>query len=183
MSTAVFIAFVVASLSPDIVDVLYVALGICSPYGLYSHTVWAVAIEAALAGGLAYLATGSRSIAVSFGAVVVLHIAGDYFTGRKLLVPGGEMVGLQVYEYPAWDFALETFVVISGWWLLRRSAREPRWATSVWLLLLTLCTQAAFDLTVPGMGRSAKPTACARASAAPAKATSLVRRLTRVWLG
>lgn len=168
MSTAVFIAFVVASLAPDVVDLLYVVLGICSPYGLYSHTVWAVAIEAVLAGGLAYLATGSRSIALSFGAVVLLHIAGDYFTGRKLLVPGGDMVGLQGYDHPGWDFMLEAVAVGSGWWLLRRSGHQPRWATSVWLLLLTLGVQAAFDMAATGTGRSQKPTACVEASGAPA---------------
>lgn len=160
MSTTVFLALAAASFTPDLVDAAYVVLRICSPYGLYSHTIPAVAIESAIVGGLAYLATSSRPITVSFVSVVLLHIAADYFTGRKLLMPGGEMVGLQWYDRPVYDFLLEAFLVVAGWLLLRRTGRAPQWAMSPWLLLMALGTQAALDLTVVGFGRSLKPTAC-----------------------
>ena len=167
LSVTVFIALAAASFTPDLVDAMYVVLGICSPYGLYSHTIPAVAFESAVVGAVAYLATGSRSITASFVVVVLLHIAADYFTGRKLLLPGGEMVGLQWYERPLHDFLLEGFLVVVGWWMLRRTARPPRWAGSLWLLLLTLGVQAALDLTVVGSGHSLKPTACFNSPAEP----------------
>ena len=161
LSTTVLVALAAASVTPDLVDATYVVLGICSPYGLYSHTIPAVILESAVVGGLAYLATGSRSITTSFVVVVLLHIAADYFTGRKLLLPGGEMVGLQWYDAPLRDFLLEGCFVIVGWWMLRRTVRPPRWAGPLWpLLLLTLGTQAVLDLTLVGSRHSLKPTAC-----------------------
>ena len=159
-STTVLVALAAASITPDLVDAAYFVLGICSPYGLYSHTIPAVILESAVVGGLAYLATGSRSITTSFVVAVLLHLAADYFTGRKLLLPGGEMVGLQWYETPLRDFLLEGVLVIVGWLVLRRTVRTPRWAGSPWLLLLTLCTQAVLDLTIVGSTRSLKPSAC-----------------------
>ena len=153
-------ALLVASLTPDIVDGAGVLFHICNPYGLYSHTVPAVAIEAALVGALAYLMTGSRSITLSFVVVVILHIAADYFTGRKLLMPGGEMVGLRGYDRPLRDFIVEVSLVVVGWWLLRRSGCTPRWTTAPWLLLFAIGVQAAFDSTVVGHGSSLKATAC-----------------------
>ena len=167
LSTTVFVALAAASITPDLVDAAYFVLGICSPYGLYSHTIPAVILESAVVGGVAYLATGSRSITTSFVVVVLLHIAADYFTGRKLQLPGGEMVGLQWYDTPLCDFMLEGFFVIVGWWMLRRTGQPPRWAGSLWLLLLTLSTQAVLDLTVVGSRRSLKPTACFHAPAEP----------------
>ena len=160
MSVSVFLALSAASFAPDLVDATYVLLGICSPYGLYSHTIPALILESAVVGALAYLATGSRSITVSFVAVVLLHVAADYFTGRKLLMPGGEMAGLQWYDRPLRDFLLEAVLLLTGWRMLRRTVQAPRWATSTWLLLMVLGVQGALDITVVGSRRSLKPTAC-----------------------
>ena len=160
MSTTLFLSLAAASFAPDLVDAAFFVFRICSPYGLYSHTIPAVAIEAGVVGGLAYLATSSRPITVSFVSVVLLHIAADYFTGRKLLMPGGEMVGLQWYDKPVYDFLLEALLVVAGWLLFRRTGRAPQWARSPWLLLVALGTQATLDLMVVGYGRSLKPTAC-----------------------
>ena len=170
MSTTVFLALVVASFAPDLVDATYVVLRICSPYGLYSHTIPAVAIESAVVGGLAYLATSSRPISMSFVSVVMLHIAADYFTGRKLLMPGGEMVGLQWYDRPVHDFMVEGFLLVTGWLLFRRTGGTPRWASSPWLLLVVLGMQGALDISLVGSGRSLKPTACFRST--PPRMTS-----------
>ncbi len=153
-------ALLIASLTPDIVDAAAVLFHICNPYGLYSHTIPAVVIEAAIVGALAYLATGSRSTTLSFVLVVILHIGADYFTGRKLLMPGGEMVGLRGYDWPLRDFVVEVTLVIVGWWLLRRAGRTPSWTTSPWLLLIAIGVQAAFDMTVVGHGRPPRATAC-----------------------
>lgn len=161
MNALVLAALMVAAFAPDLVDASYFVLRICSPYGLYSHSIPAVVLESAVVGALAYLTTGSRSITVLFVLVVLLHAASDYFTGRKLLLmPGGEMVGLQWYDKPLQDFALEALVLVIGWLMLRRAGQAPRLARSAWLLLAAIALQGTLDLTIVGSGRSLKPTAC-----------------------
>ncbi|MEO8623206.1 MAG: hypothetical protein ABI625_19170 [bacterium] len=160
MNSGLFIAFALASLTPDILDGLYFALGICSPFGLYSHTLHAIVLEAAVVAGAALLVTGSRVTALSFAVIIFLHIPADLITGHKLLLPGGEMVGLFWYEKPLYDFLLEVPTVILGWWALRRSGLAPRWATSIWALILVLVVQTTFDVISTGPSRGAKPSAC-----------------------
>lgn len=160
MGNGLVIAFALASLAPDITDALYFSLGICSPHGLYSHTVYAVVLQAAVIAGASYLLTGSRAVAVTFAAIVLLHIPADALTGRKLLLPGGEMTGLLLYERPLHDFLLEVPIVAVGWWMLRRSGTAPRWVTSPWMLVLALGVQAAFDLDFAGSQGRRKPNAC-----------------------
>jgi hypothetical protein len=160
MGSILFIALLLAAAVPDAVDALYWALDICSPYGLYSHTSYAVLLEAGIVGGLAFLATGSRGVALMFVVVVLLHSPADYLTGQKLFVPGGEMHGLRMYDHPLTDWLLEVPLVTAGWWLLRRSGRGPHWATSVWALSALLLVQTTLDVFVIGRGEGLKPNAC-----------------------
>ena len=165
MGTTLFLALMLASLLPDVVDVGYSIAGICSPYGLYSHTVHAVVLQAALAGGVVLLATGSRSMTALFVAVVLLHIPADFFTGHKLLLPGGEMVGLRLYDVPLHDFLLEVPILVAGWWLLRRSGRGPAWTSAVWVLVAVIVVQGVFDALRLGEGGRLKPSRCFSSSA------------------
>ncbi|MEP7000269.1 MAG: hypothetical protein ABI969_07305 [bacterium] len=160
MNSGLFIAVALASLTPDILDGLYFALGICSPFGLYSHTLHAIVLEAAVVGGAALLITGSRVTALSFAVIIFLHIPADLITGHKLLLPGGEMIGLFWYEKPLFDFVLEVPTVILGWWVLRRRGLAPQWAASVWALTLVLLVQTTFDVLSTGSSRGVKPSAC-----------------------
>lgn len=160
MSTFVFLALCAASLAPDVMDVVYAITGICSPYGLYSHTVNAVVLQAAVIGGVAYLATGVRATTALFVAVVLLHMPADYVTGNKLLLPGGEMVGFHLYDKPLYDFLLEAPILLIGWWLLRRSDRAPRWTSSPWALVALLFVQGTFDVLKLGEGGRLKPSRC-----------------------
>jgi hypothetical protein len=160
MSTALFVAFALSAFAPDILDGLYFAFGICSPYGLYSHTVHAVVLEAAVIGGAVFLWTGSRVTALTFAVIVLLHVPADWFTGRKLLLPGGEMAGLYWYDRPLYDFLLEVPTVLLGWWFLRRSGVAPRWSTSKWVLALALAVQAAFNIAAARSPGGIKPNGC-----------------------
>ncbi len=160
IGTLAFFALLLASLTPDVVDVAYSLTGICSPYGLYSHTVHAVVLQAAVVGGAAFLASGSRSRGVLFAAVVLLHMPADYFTGSKLLLPGGEIVGMNLYDVPLHDFLLEVPVLVAGWWLLRRSERAPRWTSSPWTLVALVLVQGSFDALRLGEGGRLKPSRC-----------------------
>ena len=160
MGSITFLALMLASAMPDLVDALYWLVNVCNPYGLYSHTTYAVLLEASIIGGIALLATGSRGVALLFVGVVLLHSPADYFTGRKLYVPGGEMFGLRFYERPLLDWLLEVPLLTAGWWVLRRNGGGPRWAASVWTLVLLLILQTTLDVFVIGRGGSLKPNAC-----------------------
>ena len=148
----------VACVSPDIVDVTLALAGVCNPYGLYSHTIHSVALQAAVIGGAALLVTGSRTTAFASALMVFLHLPPDLVTGYKIFWPGGPMIGLYVYQRPLLDFLIEAPILITGWWLLRRSRRVPGWATSVLVLVVLLAGQAALDLLA---GNAVKPSACA----------------------
>ena len=159
-SSGLLVAFALASIAPDVVDIAYFVLGICSPYGLYSHTLHAVVLQAAIIAGAGYLATGSPGTAFGLGLVVLLHLPADLITGHKLLAPGGEMVGLYVYERPFLDYLVEVPIAMLGWWAMRRRATAPRWAMSIWMLALVVGIQTAFDGTSAVTRKGVKPSAC-----------------------
>ena len=154
----------VACGAPDLVDIAFAVAGVCNPYGLYSHTVPAAALLAAVIGGAALLITGSRATALASALMVLLHLPPDLVTGYKIFWPGGPMIGLYVYQHGLLDFLIEAPILIAGWWLLRRSRNAPVWATSVTVLVVLLAGQATLDIMV---GRSMKPSACAMPGRAP----------------
>ena len=144
------------SIAPDLLDVGYALTGICSPYGLYSHTVHAAVLTAAVLGGAAFLATSSYAAGLLTAALVVAHLPLDFVTGHKIFWPGGPLIGLDLYERPLLDFAVEVPILLGGWWLLRRGGRGPRWATTGAAALALVVGQGAFDL----IEREIKPSGC-----------------------
>lgn len=158
-----FLALLLAAMTPDVVDAIYFLLSICSPFGLYSHTVYAVVLEAALVGGAAFLITGSWRTGVLFAGIVLLHVPADFPTGHKLLFPGGELHGLDFYRSRWQDLLLEVPVIVAGWWLLRRSGQGPAWARSVWAVLVIVVPQLLFDLQTSPI----KPSGCISPTDAP----------------
>ena len=149
-----------ASMAPDIVDGLFVLARSCNPYGLYSHTLPAVVIIAAVAGAIAYVATDQRATGVIAAMLVLAHIPLDYVTGHKLFWPGGELMGLRLYDHPLADFALEALIVVGGWWLVRSRRWAPRWASGWLALAVVLLAQGALDVAGARRG-GVKPNACA----------------------
>lgn len=154
------LALLGASLLPDLLDIGYFVVAICNPYGLYSHTIHAVVLQAAMAGGIVYLTTGSRVTALLFVVVVLLHPLGDLVTGRKLVVPGGEMYGYRLYERPLLDLLVEVPLVVGGWALLRRCGMVPGWATGYRFLIFMVAFQVAFAARAVARRQPLKPNAC-----------------------
>jgi hypothetical protein len=153
------VCLLVASMAPDVVDGLFVLGRSCNPHGLYSHTLPAAAIIAVVTGAVAYFLTDQRTTGVLCTLLTLMHLPLDYVTGRKLFWPGGELLGLSLYDRPAADFVLEAVLAAGGWWLLRRGRQGPRWA-STWLALgALLALQGAFDVAGSRRG-GVKPTAC-----------------------
>ena len=146
-------------MAPDIVDGLFVAARSCNPYGLYSHTLPAVVLIAALTGAIAYFATNQRATGALAAMLVLAHLPLDYVTGFKLFWPGGELMGLRLYELPLADFGLEALIVVGGWWLVRSRPSAPRWATGWVALAALLLVQGALDVA-GARGGGTKPNAC-----------------------
>ncbi len=94
----------------------------------------------------------TRGAAALFvGLAYLSHWPADFLTGWKPTLPGGPMVGLRLYGRPAVDFALESAVILAGWWAWRRTLprcpdgtlREPR--PVGFLLVALLGLQCAAD--------------------------------------
>jgi len=160
IGSRLFIALLAASFAPDVVDIAYFVAGICSPYGLFSHSIPAALIEGASIGGIALLVTDSWRIALAFLAVVLLHVPADMVTGYKILVPGGDLLGLQFYQRPLYDFVAEAAVIVTGWLAIQRADIHMRWAVSRRVLVGLLIAQAACDIVIAGPGLHLKPNAC-----------------------
>jgi hypothetical protein len=151
-----------AAMAPDVVDALFVVGGSCNPSGLYSHTLPAAALIAAVTGAIAYFATGTRVTGVLSALLVLAHLPPDYVTGHKLFWPGGELMGMGLYDYPVLDFVLEALILAGGWWLVRARPSAPRWATGWLALAALLAVQGTLDVFGPRRS-GVKPSACIRA--------------------
>jgi hypothetical protein len=149
-----------AAIAPDLLDVGYALGGICNPFGLYSHTLPAAILLAAVLAGAALLA-GRRETAPFLALVVLLHLPADFITGQKLYWPGGALHGLRLYDRPLADFLFESVIVAGGWLLLRGSSDTPVWARRRGSLAALIAVQATFAVLHEHL---TKPTACAVAA-------------------
>ncbi len=80
---------------------------------LFTHSIPAMVVGAVVAAALYRLAfrrSGARYIALAW----LLHWPADFLTGTKPLIDARHMVGLQLYERPWADLALETVVIIAA---------------------------------------------------------------------
>lgn len=142
---------------PDWTDAAVCTAGIESPpTGMLSHSLPAIAVLAAVL-SLPYYAAARDLAAASLVALVVAsHAVADYLTGLKPTWPGGPMIGLQLYQHPAVDFAVEGVVILVGWAIYRRSLPADRRRSSpvfvllISLLLLQLAASLSFAM-FPGI--------------------------------
>jgi hypothetical protein len=140
---------VLASQAPDWADAVVCSTGLRPPVvGMYSHSIPATALIAAIAGIVALGVTREAAAAALTAAVVLAHTAGDYLTGIKPTWPGGPLVGARLYTQPALDFLLEGMVLIVCFLLYRRSfTPERRYDRRVYTLpLVLILIQAAADI-------------------------------------
>lgn len=134
-----------AAVAPDALDGLYALAHICSPDGLYSHSLPAMAILTVVLSAVAFFQTGRRRAAWLVGLMVVAHILPDYVTGQKLLWDHGPLFGLDLYRWPLLDFAIELPIIVLGWLMLRRAATVPRWMVSGAALAVLLIVQVTIN--------------------------------------
>ncbi|MEO5590097.1 MAG: metal-dependent hydrolase [Gemmatimonadaceae bacterium] len=140
---------IIASQLPDWTDAALCLSGIRPEVpGMYSHSLPAVLVLAAIASGAFFAFSRDWEGILLVAAVVLSHVLMDYVTGIKPLWPGGAMIGLQLYHAPAIDFVIETVVVIAGWFLYRPTLDQDRRSTAPVFTLLgaLLAAQLAADI-------------------------------------
>jgi membrane-bound metal-dependent hydrolase YbcI (DUF457 family) len=117
---------------------------------MYSHSLAAMVLLAALAFAVAAARTRDVASALLVGAVVITHVAGDYVTGLKPTWPGGPMIGLQLYDRPAFDFIFEVALLSGCWLLYRRSFPAEKRAGRQLLVLpaVLIVIQALSDIVL-----------------------------------
>ena len=140
---APFLLFAVASIAPDCLDVVYAIAGVCSPYGVYSHSLPALLPLAAVAAVAIWLLTRNWRFGLVGMALVLIHLPADWVTGRKALFLAGPLAGANLYSWPIVDFLLEVPLLVAGWLAARRAETRPRWAVAIPTLLILVTIQGA----------------------------------------
>lgn len=145
------IVLMLASQGPDWLDAIGMTLGAgYDQTERWSHTIPLVLLGAALFGVLAWIRWGGARSAAVVALTYLAHLPADLLTGQKLLLPNGPRVGLDLYNHPAVDLALECAVVLLGWALYRQTLPARRragalaWSIPAALVLLQLGADLVF---------------------------------------
>ena len=142
---APIVLFAVAAIAPDCLDAIYSLMGLCSAYGVYSHSLPVALPLALVAAAFVWLITRNRAFAFVAMALVLSHLPLDWVTGRKALMLHGPLVGAELYRRPLADFFTELPLLVGGWWVARRAQLVPRWAIAIPTVLILAMTQAVGD--------------------------------------
>lgn len=137
---------VFATYLPDWVDAALCITGRYQGAQMLSHSLPAALVLSVLAGA-AVFGRGNRSAFFVVAAIVISHVLLDYITGIKPTWPGGPFIGLQMYNQPIVDFAVESIIIVFGWMLYKRTLppSNGRWNLSAVMLAVLLAMQAAVD--------------------------------------
>jgi hypothetical protein len=143
-----------AAFGPDWVELALMLPRKHEGMAIYTHSIPAVVIGAALAAGLyaAFRRPGVRLIFLAW----LLHWPADLITGRKPLFDATPLVGLDLYKLPIVDFALESLAVVIGCSIYARrfTARAELRRTIVLLGAALILLQGAVDVALAVMRNS-----------------------------
>jgi hypothetical protein len=137
-----------ACFGPDWVELLLLIGGKKAGMAVYTHSIPAVLIGAALAAAAyaAFRRPGAGLIFVGW----LLHWPADLFTGRKPIFGATPLAGMDLYKVPLADFALETIVIVIGCAIYARryAARAELRRTIVILATALILLQGAVDVAL-----------------------------------
>jgi hypothetical protein len=143
-----------ACFGPDWIEMMLLAAGAPEGTAVYSHSIPAIVVGAALAAGVfaALKRPGTRLILIGW----LSHWPADLFTGRKPLFASTPLIGLDLYKLPAVDFALESAVILIGCALYakRYAPRAELRRTIVMLAAALIVLQGAVDVALSVMRNS-----------------------------
>lgn len=132
---------VAAAFGPDWVELFLGLLKGRSTGEVWSHFIPGVLLGACLAAlcfEVAFRRRGGRWVAIAW----LLHWPADFLTAHKPLIDPGHLVGLDFYDLPPVDLAIEATLVVACAWLYARTYAPDRWqrrwvaAAAVALLLI-----------------------------------------------
>jgi hypothetical protein len=170
------IPLMLACFGPDWVEVALMFPVPRAGMAVYTHSIPAVLLGAALAALLhtAFRQPGAGYIALAW----LLHWPADLLTGRKPILSGEALVGLDFYSLPVVDFVLESAAIAVGCALYaRRFAIRAELRRVVVILGVTLIAlQGAVDVTLsvirkaewtPSLAQSGRPAQVRTAESEP----------------
>ena len=118
---------VVAAFGPDWVELFLGLLKGRATGEVYSHFIPGVLLGACAAAFLYEVGSrrrGGRWVAIAW----LSHWPADFLTAHKpLLDPGGRLIGLDLYNLPLADFAIESALVVACAWVYRRHYAPEHW--------------------------------------------------------
>jgi hypothetical protein len=111
-----------------------------------SHSIPSTLVLAAFSAFVATWRSATRraGIAAVLAALCLSHLAVDYLTGCKPTWFRGPYLGLNLYQRPLYDLALEIPLVTVGMRLARPMLLSARWLTGGWTFTACLLAQVAF---------------------------------------
>jgi hypothetical protein len=145
------IPLVLACYGPDWVEIALMVPRPRAGTAVYTHSIPAVVIGAALVTALWTLTR--RPGAWLLGVGWLLHWPADLFTGRKPLLFPTPLVGLDLYKLPLADFFLESIVIAIGCAIYARGFRARGELRRVIVILgaALIALQAAVDVALSVM--------------------------------
>lgn len=143
-----------ACFGPDWIETVLLSAGAKEGTAIYSHSIPAVIIGAALAAGVfaALKRPGARLLLFGW----LSHWPADLFTGRKPMFTPTPLIGLDLYKLPAVDFVLESAVIVVACALYarRHAPRAELRRTIVMLAAALILLQGAVDVALAVMRNS-----------------------------
>jgi hypothetical protein len=145
------VPLVLACYGPDWVEVAMMFPHPRAGMAMYTHSIPALLIGAALATALWKLTR--RPGAALLGAGWLLHWPADLFTGRKPIFLPTPLIGLDLYKVPWADFIIESTVVTIGCAIYARGLPARAQVRRVIVLLgaALIALQAAVDVALAVM--------------------------------
>jgi hypothetical protein len=143
-----------ACFGPDWVEVALMIPKSRAGMAVYTHSIPAVLLGAAAA-GLVYAAfrrPGAWYIVLAW----LLHWPADLLTGRKPIVTGASLIGLDLYSLPVADFLLESVAIAVGcaFYASRFAPRADLRRVVVILGTMLVLLQGAIDVTLSVIRKS-----------------------------
>ncbi|MEP6732631.1 MAG: hypothetical protein ABJE10_18450 [bacterium] len=145
-----------ACYGPDWLEVGSMALNHHGQIAEYTHSIPAVIIGAAVASAL-YALIARRPGAAQILAGWLLHWPADYITGRKPVITGDTLIGLDLYRVPLADIAIETALVVIACVLYSRAVAKTSAHRRIVAMLGAALTASQFAMVYVGRQGSLMP--------------------------
>jgi LexA-binding, inner membrane-associated putative hydrolase len=141
-------ALVVTSQMPDWLSIVVGATGVEDAHEIWSHSLPAVLIGAAVAGCITLWVTARPGSAALIAAVYLSHPVLDLITGLKPTWPAGPLIGGCLYDWPVGDFIVESLFVLAGAAVYRTCIDPARRTAAVGgIVAVVLLCQLGADAT------------------------------------